>query len=319
VKVSDPLLRVIPFADAPRYSPWPARLLGADAWQKPSRPQADVIAEYNDGWYRRLLDLWDAFAERLQPDTGTAAAQKFFYQVANTVAADVEKNKAVYNSSQAAYLFSIGDEFLIGDLTLGTMIHWDVIVRYVDRQLAGTGIRTIVEPGCGTGVNLFNLYTHLDLDAVVGGDVCTNAVTLATRIAETLRIPARFQDFDYAQPQALQEMTRGLDRYALLTCHSIEQIQIEPIAWLERIGELERPPAMVIHCEPVVAAAEPSVMGQLCQQYAQQNRYNVDLLPALRRAEEQGLLEILDYQQRVFGFSAFNPTSLISWRPATAR
>lgn len=314
VKSSVPLLRAIPFAEAAVYSPWPDRLLGLEEWQKPRRSYEEMIAEYNEGWYRSLLDEWTAFLSEAAPAQRTAAlAAKFFYRVAKRVAQDVEKNSAVYRSSQREYLFSVGDEFLAGDLTLGTMFHWDVIVRYVDRQRGD--IRTIVEPGCGSGVNLFNLYTRLDLETIVGGDICSNAVALANGISGALGVPGRFQAFDYADPASLRSLTDGADDYILLTCHSIEQVQIAETHVVEQILALPNPPRLVIHCEPVVEAGERSLMGQLCLQYASRNRYNMDLLPSLVRCEQAGRLEIVDYQQRVFGFSAFNPTSLISWQP----
>ena len=70
------------------------------------------------------------------------------------VSSQVESNKVVYKSSQENYLFSVGDQLMVGDLTLGYMIHLDMILRLVDMQISRQPLRTVVEPGCGTGIVL---------------------------------------------------------------------------------------------------------------------------------------------------------------------
>jgi SAM-dependent methyltransferase len=310
-----PLLRRVSLVDAAAFSPWPARLMGLEPWQKPERDEKEVLREYNEGWYRELLGLWDAFERDLDAaEPRRVSPLRFYYRLVRHIATGIEKNKAVYRSSQDNYLFSFGDEFVVGDLTVGTLLQYDMIVRYVDEQLARTPLRTVVEPGCGSGVVLFHLYEYLDLDRIVGGDICPNAVALANRIAGRCGVPCQFREFDYRRTESLRDLTRGLEDYLLLTCHSLEQTQVARTGFLDSLLALPNPPALVMHFEPV-CWDDPSLMGQLCRRYAEQNRYNRDLLDALLRYQGEGRIEVLDCKKRCFGASAFNPTSFLCWKP----
>jgi len=261
------------------------------------------------------LDLWDTFSSELDPAAAKpATVLRFFYQVTKYVSSEVEKNKAIYKSNQETYLFSMGDQLVVGDLSIGSMIHLDMIVRYVDKHLSQFPLCTVLELGCGTGVNLFHLYHYLDIDRIVGGDICPNAVALATRISQKLGIPGNFQQFDYRDSASLAGITQGLEQYLLLTCHSIEQTQVSEIGFIENVLNLLEPPGLVIHCEPIVWD-DQTLMGRLCRRYAEKNDYNLDLLETLLKYQDENRLTIVDYQKRCFGISAFNPTSFLCWKP----
>ena len=310
-----PIFRAVPFLESAQFSPWPARLLELEAWQKSNRSAEEVLKEYNEGWYGQLLELWNSFSESLSDaQANSGAAPKFFYRVLKHIAAGVEANKAIYRSSQDQYLFSVGDEMVVGDLTLGNMVHFDMIIRLLDTHLSASSIRTVVEPGCGSGINLFQLHTYLDLERIVGGDICSNAVTLANRISERLRIPGEFHHFDYGKRESLVNLTKGLERYALFTCHSIEQIQLAEAAFIDHVLALPNPPELILQFEPFVWEDE-SLMSRLCRRYAEKNRYNQDFLTVLTARQNEGRLEVIDYQKRCFGLSAFNPSSFVCWKP----
>jgi SAM-dependent methyltransferase len=310
-----PILRAIPFMESGAFSPWPTRLLELEDWPKGNRSPEEVLKEYNDGWYGHLLELWEVFSASLnEPRANSGAAPRFFYAVLKHIAAGVEANKAIYRSSENEYLFSAGDEMMVGDLTLGNMVHFDMIIRLCDAHLSASSIRTVVEPGCGSGINLFHLYSYLDLDRIVGGDICSNAVTLANRIAGRLRIPGEFHHFDYGDYESLANLTKGLERYALITCHSIEQIQLSEAPFVDNVLNLRNRPELVLQFEPLVWEDE-ALMSALCRRYAAKNRYNQDLLAVLLERQEQRKLDVVAYRKRCFGLSAFNPTSFVCWKP----
>lgn len=310
---SSPIFRQISFSDSGKFSPWSARLTGIENWEKTERNIEDVLKEYNEGWYASLLQLWQEFSASSAAGASPAAAQRFFFQVWKHIAAEVVKNKEIYRSSKENYLFSAGDEFVTGDLMLGQLTHQNLIINYVEEQISRHDLRTVVEPGCGSGVNLFYLYSHLNLDEIRGGEICSNAVELGNRISEHCGIPGKFRSFDYREKQDLQNLTEGLDDYLLITCHSIEQVQVRENKFIENILDLPNPPKIVIHFEPIVWD-DDSMMTQLCRRYAEKNKYNLDLLDVVRELENDGRLEILDVRKRCFGLSAYNPTSVLCWR-----
>ncbi len=312
-----PLLRWAPPSDATLYSPWPRRLVRTEDWQRPDRDEAEILREFNDGWFRKCLDLWDSFSVGLNPSTAHPdAVLRFFYQVLKELSLEVERNSALYHSQPDSSLFSIDDQLLVGDLILGSMIHIDMIVRYVDKLLSQNPVPVIVEPGCGNGIILFHLYARLNINRIVGGDLCPNAVTLGNRISETLGIPGTFKLFDYKDRSSMRALTDGLEDYVLLTCHSIEQTPIALTdAIIDDILNLPSPPRAVIHFEPMVAEGEDTLMGELCREYAERNHYNTSLLGVVSRCERERRLAIVGYQKRFFGLNAFYATSMLSWRP----
>ena len=310
---NNPVFRQISFSETGNYSPWSARLAEIEKWEKTERNIEEVLKEYNEGWYASLLKLWQDFSASAQSSSSTAVIQRFFYQVSKHIAEEVERNKQVYRSSKENYLFSSGDEFFIGDLMLGQLTHQNVIIDYVDKQISKYNLRTIVETGCGTGVNLFYLYLYLNVERIRGGEICSNAVELANQISKQCGVPGEFSQFDYREKTDLQNLTKELDEYLLITCHSIEQIQVRDNRFIENILSLPNPPKLVIHFEPIVWD-DDSMMSRLCRRYAEKNKYNLDLLETIYGCRDDGRLEILDVQKRCFGLSAYNPTSIICWR-----
>ncbi len=312
-----PVLQAVPFLSAGGFSPWPGRLMELDTWQRPERDEREILREYDEGWYRDILSLWESFSAKVDPSgTKPATVLRFFHRVVKEVSLQVEKNKAVYGSSKERCLFSVGDDLVVGNLTLGTMIHLDMILLFVDKYLSSYELHTVVEPGCGTGINLFHLYSHLDIDHIVGGDICSNAVALARSISHKYAIPGAFHQFDFKSEASLVELTQGLADYLIITCHSIEQTQVRQTRFIEKVLNLPNPPRVVLHFEPMVWD-DQTLMGRLCRRYAERNRYNLDLLETLSKYQNEHRLEITEFRKRCFGLSAFNPTSFLAWEPIT--
>lgn len=309
-----PVLRPVSLAEAMQYSPWPARLMNLVDWSRPQRDPGEILREYEDGWYAPLLALWERFSTTLVDEEGPSVVTRFI-RLANLESAEiVRRNSAVYVADPDSYLFSAGDELFVGDLVIGSTIHLDMILQAVGHVIGPRDIKIIVEPGCGFGIVLFHLYAGLSLDAVYGGDICTSAVRLASAIARRGRVPGRFDDFDYRAPERLERITEGLNNYLLLTAHSIEQTQVQETHFIDAVCGLRNPPSLVIHFEPVLWD-DGSLMDILCRRYAERNGYNLDLWRTLRDVESKGQIRVLDVSKRVFGYSAFNPTSIISWEP----
>ena len=311
-----PLLRWVSFQEAAAYSPWPGRLTGAENWRRQPRDESEVLREFNDGWFRRSLELWEAFSASLKPaDIHPGAVLRFLYQIVTAASRELERHAAIYKCAPGSKLFSIGDQLLVGDLTLGSMLHVDMIVRYVEKLLEEYPVQIIVEPGCGIGVNLFHLHSRLNIKRIVGGDLSPNAVTLGNRVSKRLGIHGTFRAFDYKDKASARILTDGLENYLLLTCHSIEQTPIgltESI--ISDILDLPNRPSVVIHFEPMSSGGPDTFMGELCKKYAEMNHYNCSLLQVVSRYEQDKRLEILDYQSRYFGINAFHPLSMLCWR-----
>jgi hypothetical protein len=305
-----PLFRPISLTEASKYSPWPERLLGIDPWTKPQRKADDILREYNDGWYASLLALWEKHAAS-KPTSPLA----FFHQMIRDVSTETEKNYAVYRTRMDEALISIGNDFAIGDLVLLSEMYRLMIVRFVEDIIHAHGVSTLVETGCGTGINLFFTHALAGISRFIGGEICSNAVALGNRICSDLSLPGDFSIYDYHDPESLCALVSGVSEdYALLTCHSIEQIQVRESGFINTILALTHKPKVVIHIEPV-QWKDGSFISRLCEKYATINRYNQDLGDLLAEKEAAGAISIVERRKRCFGISAFNPSSLIAWRP----
>ncbi len=306
-----PLFRPISFTEASKYSPWPERLMGIIPWTKPQRKTEDILREYNDGWYASLLTAWEKHT-----NTKPSSPLAFFHQMIKDVSAETEKNYAVYRTRQDEALISIGDDFAIGDLVLLSEMYRLMVVRFVEDLTQTYGIRTLVETGCGTGINLFFIHALAGLSRFVGGEICSNAVALGNRICKDLALPGNFAIYDYQDPASLHTLVSDVrDDYALLTCHSIEQIQVREAGFIDSILALPHKPKLVIHIEPV-QWHDGSFSSLMCEKYATLNCYNQDLGDLLTSQEAAGKIKVVSQRKRCFGISAFNPSSLIAWCPA---
>lgn len=98
-------------------------------------------------------------------------------------------------------------------------------------------ISTLVEFGCGTGINLFKLSQRNNIKKIIGGDICPNAVKLGQEIATQCHINAEFSAFDYYKKDDIQRLVGDVnDPYIIFTSHSIEQIQINDTSFIEQIA-----------------------------------------------------------------------------------
>ncbi len=314
---AQPALQPIPLHAINSVSPWIERIVGLEKFEKTVRDKNVILQEYNDGHYKDLLNLWEGFVAK----SPNAPLQLFFNEYDRYHSKMIEERKHIYRSSTENYLFSIGDEFYTCDLNLGTMMFRNIVTRTVDDVLRAHNVSSVVELGCGIGINVLSIYHHSAPAVLRGGDICSNAVELGNRMAQKHSIPATFSIFDYESKESLRQMTDGLDNYILITVHSIEQIQVEESKIIENICSLPNPPKAVVHFEPIAwtvnenSGVSVNMMDKFCQRYAELNKYNMDLFTTLERLEQENALVIKDVRKRVWGISPFNPTNIIVWQP----
>jgi hypothetical protein len=273
--------------DIPRWSPWPARLLGLDAWVPPTRTPAKVEDEYNRDKYARCLDY-----SLSRPGLGPEEIKDF--EFGGTGA----------------------DQLLASDgPVLGLLTRDEARRRYYDlladtmAPALGTA-STVVELGCGYGYNLWMLQKRFARPRYLGGEFSQNAVELAARLfAGGAAIAVRPFDFYRHDYEWVMEQPGPV---VLFTSHSIEQLpQAAPV--LRSMAEaFQGRPITVFHFEPVCGLHDDSLLGLLRRRYALVNDYNRDLWEALRTDAN---IIVRRACPDVFGINPLNPTSVIEWAP----
>ncbi|HFE8357518.1 TPA: hypothetical protein ACGAPA_002280 [Legionella pneumophila] len=305
------LLKHIPFLESSNYSPWPMRLIGLTPWQKTERTTKEILDEYNNIWYKNALQAWENYADTHEYPTPS----RFFRLFDNIVYNQMVQNFEIYGIDKDEHLISINRELYTAKWSVISALYDNLLVDNLEYYTNAFQAPTLVELGCGTGKNLFNAYTRLSLNNIIGGEICSNAVKLGNSIVERCNIEGSFKAFDYFQSDCINSVVSGINgNYILFTSHSIEQIQLNQTNFIEQILTLEHPPEVIIHFEPIFDENEPTFFQKLHHLYTEKNLYNKDLLNELRKYGNKGKIKIVSLETDVFGLSAFNPTSVVVWK-----
>lgn len=305
------LLKNISFLESANYSPWPMRLIGLAPWQKTERTTKEVLDEYNNVWYKNALQEWENYTNTHQ----SPSPARFFRILDNIIYNQMIQNFEVYGISNDEHLISINRELFTAKWSVISALYDNLLIDVLETYTKLYNTWTLVELGCGTGKNLFNAYSKLPINHIVGAEICPNAVKLGNKISSQCNVNGKFEIFDYFQKNDIYKITSETsNKYLIFTSHSIEQIELEKTNFVEQILKLEHPPEAVIHFEPLFDAADSNLFHKLHHLYTNKNLYNSDLLNILKKYEEKCCIKIIDVQKDIFGLSAFNPTSIIAWK-----
>src|SRR5262245_3293057 len=150
-------LQTIDIDDLPRWSDWPARLMGLDSFTPPVRTQAKIEAEYGQVKYAVCLKAWEESGRALD------ATQLRLHHYAQDPAA---LRAAVYKGRLVAAPSS-------------QIIAWydDLLAEWMAAAIGRA--RTVVELGCGFGHILWSLRQRFPGKQWRGGEYTATAVDLA--------------------------------------------------------------------------------------------------------------------------------------------
>lgn len=284
-------MQPLSFNDLPKWSSWPARLLGLREWKAPVRDNTKVEQEYNCEKYAACLKHY----ETLPPEKRTPEAIRDFQ----------------YGGASAAPLVvSKGSELFLAEFREAAESYYRLLIDELRSEIEDADV--VIELGCGYGINLWVLAQEFSRPTFLGGEYSSNAVELARRLyQDTPRI--RVQEFDFYAPtytQVSEAVAQG-GKVVVFTSHAIEQLpsarhMVEVLAAIPRLSG-------VVHLEPLLELHGDTLLGLLRRAYADANDYNRDLYSSVR--ENPGI-ELLPVKHDVLGLNCFNPTSVVRWRRA---
>lgn len=311
-----PIIRPVSLSEAGDLSPWPDRIAGRSHWVKSTSCSEGHDREYDQGLYADLLQRWEVFVSGVAPERrNPGILLRFFDDVRRASHETMLAERGIYGEIDLAnYLVSAGDRLFAADISLFEQLYRYFIVERVVEAQARNPFEVLVEIGCGSGVNLFQLYLHAELVSIAGVDLSPNAIGFLRRVAGDLGIDGSFRLGDFRDENVLGSLAPVARPWALLSAHAVERVEMLGVAWFEQLVALENPPSVGIHFEPVLWP-EDGPFARQCAGYSELNRYNRDFVESLYAAEAAGLLTVVDARQRVLGCSAFAPTSLLVWTP----
>lgn len=280
--------RGIPLQELPDWSPWPARMLGQAEWNVPHRDLKKVDSEYDKDEYLRCL-TWTK-QQATVPTTGEVRHAE--YRINERKSFCVSQQEELYEVP-ADKVIPYDGEVLV-----------EVMTPLMD------GIDTIVEMGCGYGINLWELYKRFPEKQYRGGEYSANAIELARILYEkNPQIHIEHLNF-YDDTYDVLERCKG-QRVMVFTRHAIEQLP-DASAFVKTLTKYFDRIQVVVHLEVTQENYGTNLIGLMRKRYIEINDYNRNLLTLLQ--EHEGIV-IERNDPDVFGISPLNPTNVVVWRP----
>ena len=273
--------------DLPHWSPWPARLLGVEAFASVKRDKAKVQAEYSDDKWQKCHDAFIASDGKMDAQ----ALRSLSYDISN------HKPRASVQHGQ-----------LVEATNAEIMAAYDaVLCQAMEPAMAEAA--TVVELGSSFGHIMWMLRKAFPRPNYRGGDYAESAVALAGQLYRGLdNISVSKFDF-YAPRYDIIENAKG--PIVVYTSQALEQIPTSA-GVIETLSRYRDKISRVFHLEPAYALYEDgSLLGLMRQRYIEINDYNRDLIPTLAKRPD---VEILRQDANIIGWNPFNALALTEWR-----
>jgi hypothetical protein len=281
-------MKISSIDELPRYSPWPARLLGLVPWETRQKTEQEIEREFG-------REKWGALLEKFKSNPGARLEDVDKWAAGDTgpTLASVDEHivEMTQDESHTAYLA--------------------FIEAAVEPYLPASAL---VELGCGYGSVILGLARKAAFQDIpyFAADFTATGPELAGLIGEAEQIPLRTGHADLRKsPVTDLPVPEGALIY---TAYAAQYV--EPVAdtFVEGIKALR--PGTVVHVEPVFEHCDPStLLGLLRQRYIEANGYNRNLSTILHDHEARGSLEIIHESKPGFGPNPLLAASVIAWVP----
>jgi len=171
--------------------------------------------------------------------------------------------------------------------------------------------QTLVELGCGWGLNLWTLLADNYPKKLEGYELSENGLNACREINNHFQYDVKFEKIDLTDHSTFPSLEKKL----VFTFHVLEQLKHNTSKVIENI--LKSNPDSVIHFEPVPELYSNSDHEKLVKQYIKYMDYQDNLLSTLQKFEKDGKL-IIEISERLhFAANPFYETCLIKWTPTT--
>lgn len=282
-----PNLNEIPLNELPKWTGWPAKLIGIEDFAAVTRDLNKIHTEYSEDKWQKCADTFDKSGGTL-----TAYDLRVIYYDVNS-----EKRRAAIINGQ-----------LVDACNVDVMGWYDEVLTSAMSD-AVKSAQTIVELGCGMGHMLWVLRKTFPGLSYRGGDYADSAVALAAKLYRaTPEISVEKFNF-YAPDYELLEKAKG--PVVVFTSQALEQVP-KSASVIETLSKYKHKIARVYHMEPAYALYDDgTLLGQLRRRYIELNDYNRDLISTLKTRND---VEILRLEPHVVGWNPFNSLALTEWR-----
>ena len=281
-------MKISSLNELPKFSSWPARLLGLEPWQtKPKSPE-EIEREFGREKWGALLEKF-----RQNPESRLDDVDRWSAGDQTTTLASVDEHivEMTPEESHDAYIAFIADA--------------------LEPHLPASAL---VELGCGYGSVILGLARKAAFQDLpyFAADFTSTGVELAHRIAgnESIKLATGSADLR-GSPITNLEIPDGAVIYTAYAAQYVDPLEE---TFVEGLMSLR--PKVVVHVEPVYEHCDPTtLLGLLRQRYIEANGYNRNLSTILHDHEAKGSLEIIRDSSPGFGPNPLLAASVIAWVP----
>jgi SAM-dependent methyltransferase len=174
------------------------------------------------------------------------------------------------------------------------------------------GFKKVIEFGCGTGTNLAILSELFPEMSLIGCDWASPSQEILKIMAKEFKAKIEGSRLNMLTLEGSKNIEIDSET-AVITMHAMEQLgtSFEPL--LEYF--LEKRPGLIFHIEPIFELYNPDqLFDALAVKYHEKRNYLNGYLPALKKLEVEGKIEIVDIRRLFFGSLFHEGYSLVVWK-----
>jgi hypothetical protein len=273
--------------DLPRFSPWPARLLGVEPWEQKHKTKEEIIREYEH-------DKWGPLLNRVKKEMHDISLEK------------VEK-WMIYDMPDL--LCSIGKKFDLLSAYAAHERYLNIVKGTLEHYLPAS---SIVELGCGYGSIILYLAKKFSTMPFLAAEYTKNGMELTDIIAkaENLSVNVGYCDFTSKNITTLIIPENSIIYTSYATPY-VRQLQDSFVEGLCKFN-----PKAVIHFEPCYEHCDSKTLfGLMRKRYIEVNDYNVNLATLLYNHQQNNSIKIIYNKPLVFGKNPLLAISVLVWTP----
>ncbi|MFZ3138514.1 MAG: hypothetical protein WA126_14115 [Thermodesulfovibrionales bacterium] len=275
--------------DLPRFSSWPARLLGIDLWEQKYKTKEEIIREYEH-------EKWGPLLSRVQKEINDITLEK------------VEK-WMIYDTPDV--LCSIGEKLKLLTAYKAHQRYMNLLEKTLKQYLPAS---SIVELGCGYGSIILKLAKNMNNSSMsfLAAEYTESGKELTNILARAENISIDLGYCDFTSPEIT---TLAMPEDAIIfTSYATPYVPRLQDSFIEGICKFN--PKIVIHFEPCYEHCEiTTLLGLMRKRYIEVNDYNNNLVTLLYRYQKKGIIKIIDEKPTIFGKNPILTASILIWKP----
>jgi hypothetical protein len=277
--------------DLPRFSPWPALLLGSEPCLKRYKTPEEVTREYE-------YDKWGPLLNKVQMAEKIISLE----EVDNWIFEDLQPSLCWIKNRLE--LLSPHDA------------HRQYLSLVCDTLKPFMPATSLVELGAGYGSVIIALAQFSDFAGtpIIAGEYTTSGMQLLKYLARSQNLAIEVGHCDFASAQVFNFVIPR--NSVIFTSYAAAYVSKLSANFIKCLCKCK--PNFVIHFEPCYEHCDQNtLLGLMRRRYIEVNDYNTNLIKLLHEQQEEGNIKIIKEEPTVFGNNPLLSVSAIIWKPMT--